>query len=97
MSASKKDFHLVEKLYEAGEDDFYNVITNADDQYKSIAIFSHNPGITDFVNQLTDTHLDNMPTCGVFAVTVKCNSWSEFKNAKKEFKFFEFPKGGEQD
>jgi phosphohistidine phosphatase len=95
--APDKDFHLVEKLYEAGEDDFYSVVTKADDRYNSIAIFSHNPGITDFVNQLSDTHIDNMPTCGAFAIAVACNSWSEFKNAKKEFKFFEFPKGGELD
>ena len=55
-------------------------------------MFSHNPGITAFVNELTTTSVDNMPTCAIFALNINCNSWSDFRIAKKEFWFFDYPK-----
>jgi phosphohistidine phosphatase len=85
-----------DELYGAAEDVFYDVISNADDAYKSIAIISHNPGLTDFANLLTDTRIDNIPTCGVFAVTIECKNWSSFKEASKSFLFFDYPKASLQ-
>jgi len=81
-----------EDLYLAEENAFFNVIQKTDDKFDSIAIFSHNPGITDFANLLTNTRIDNIPTCGVFTISVDTKHWSDFKEAKKEFLFFDFPK-----
>ena len=71
---------------------FLKVISEANDKLDTIAIFSHNPGITEFANLLTDVRIDNIPTCGIFAVSANCKQWSEFRHAKKEFWFFDFPK-----
>jgi phosphohistidine phosphatase len=89
---NKEDIVLKNELYEAGEDVFFEVIAGADNKHDSIAIFSHNPGITGFANLLTDARIDNIPTCGIFAVQIDCKKWSDFKTAKKEFWFFDFPK-----
>ncbi|MBI3882663.1 MAG: histidine phosphatase family protein, partial [Sphingobacteriales bacterium] len=63
------------------------------DELNNIAIFSHNPGITDFVNKLVDRVLiDHMPTCAVFAIKIPIDSWKDFKEEEKEFFFFDFPK-----
>src|SRR5436190_21489384 len=84
---------LAPALYHASSDDFYQTIREADNKYKSIAIFSHNPGITYFAKELVDdVNLDNMPTCSVFAIKCDIKNWSEFKEAKKEFWFFDYPK-----
>ena len=91
----KDDIILKEELYEEGESDFYDVIHTTDDKLDHIAIFSHNPGITDFANQLTDARIDNIPTCGIFSIKIDCKRWIDFKNAKKEFLFFDFPKSGD--
>jgi len=88
----KEELILVDELYGAEEDIFFDVISKADDKYNSIAIFSHNPGITDFANMLTDARIDNIPTCSIFAVTIDCKRWADFKHAKKEFWFFDYPK-----
>lgn len=88
----KEDILTRDELYGAAEDVFYDVICNADKKHDHIAIFSHNPGITDFANQLTDARIDNIPTSGVFAIKVYCEKWNEFKEAKKEFWFFDYPK-----
>lgn len=93
----KDDIILVPALYEASVNDFYETIENAPKGSHSIALFSHNPGITDFVNSLTSTRIDDMPTCSIFAVKVDIKHWSEFKQAAKEFSFFEFPKSLHSD
>lgn len=91
---SKDDIHFRDELYGAAQEVFYDVIANADNEWESIAIFSHNPGITDFANQLTDARIDNIPTCGVFVITADCDSWSAFRDAGKHFLFFDYPKAG---
>lgn len=83
----------VSMLYNATADDFYEVVQQLDDTFLTVAVFSHNPGITEFVNTLTDAeNIDNMPTCGVYAIKVQLNKWADFKKAKKEFLFFDYPK-----
>jgi phosphohistidine phosphatase len=81
-----------EELYAAPEETFSEVIKRIDDKFDSIAIFSHNPGITDFANSLTDVRIDNIPTCGIFAIRINTKNWSGFKDAAKEFWFADYPK-----
>lgn len=88
----KKDIVLEERLYEAGENTFYNVVEDLKNKWDSVAIFSHNPGITSFVNSLTETRVDDMPTCAVFAITADIDDWKDFKTGKKEFLFFDYPR-----
>jgi len=99
-SAFKRDKDEVifrDELYGAGPAVFYDVITNADKRSDSIAVFSHNPGITEFANLLTATRIDNIPTSGVFAIKADCEKWKDFTSAKKEFWFFDYPKAGSED
>ena len=93
----KDDIDFRDELYGAGEKVFFDVISKANNDDKCIAIFSHNPGITDFANQLTDTRVDNIPTAGVFAIKADCKKWKDFADAKKEFWFFDYPKAGSSD
>lgn len=82
----------VPELYHAAPSVFYRVISEIPEPYDTVAIFSHNPGITSFVNQLTDARIDNMPTCGIFAVQSDIKQWQEFGRAVKQFWFFDAPK-----
>lgn len=86
---------FVDKLYEASPDTFYKVVSELDDDFDTVAIFSHNPGITDFANSLTDARIDNIPTCGIFAVKLKSKHWADFKDGEKEFWFADYPKAGQ--
>lgn len=91
----KDDVILEQSLYGASSAVFLEVISNTKDSFDTIAIFSHNPGITDFANELTDTRIDNIPTCSIFAVSINTKHWKDFARAEKQFLFFESPKGGE--
>lgn len=88
----KENLILVPALYEAAVSDFYGTVERLDDSCDSVAMFSHNPGITDFVNSLTGYSTDNMPTCGVFAVSIDTKKWRHFKESNKSFLFVDFPK-----
>ena len=81
-------------LYHAPVSVFYDVIASVNDEMnaETIAIFSHNPGITQFVNDLGLARLDNMPTCGVFAFRARADKWKDVLEAEKSFWFFDAPK-----
>jgi phosphohistidine phosphatase len=84
---------FITSLYHASVATFYEVVQSIPDELNSVAIFSHNPGITYFVNDLQcGVVLDNMPTCGIVSVQANTANWSEFKKSKKEFLFFDYPK-----
>lgn len=90
----KEEIIFIEELYAAPAETFYDVICKVDDKFNSIAVFSHNPGITDFANNLTNVRIDNIPTCGIVAFKINAKSWADFKSAEKEFLFFDYPKAG---
>jgi phosphohistidine phosphatase len=97
FGSKKSDIILVPELYEASVPTIFNVISKFSVENNCIALFSHNYGITEFANSLTDTRIDNMPTCSVFAVTTEIAHWEEFERASKEFYFFDFPKSMHDD
>ena len=87
---------LISALYHAASDVFYEVIEALSDDINSVAIFSHNPGITHFVNSLgTKVQTDNMPTCAIFSVDINITHWKDFAKANKEFLFFDYPKNNQ--
>ena len=90
------DLCLKTELYMADTGQFYEVICGINDRFDHAAVFSHNPGITEFANHLNVAAIDEIPTCGIFAVTVQAESWTEFRNAPKKFWFFDYPKNQEQ-
>ena len=88
----KEDLVLKTELYMAVDEAFNRVVEKLNDDLDCVAVFSHNPGITDFANSLTDARTDNIPTCGIFAVSIEAKKWSKFKEARKKFLFFDYPK-----
>jgi phosphohistidine phosphatase len=91
-NVKKKKVIVEPSLYLAEPGVFFNIISNLNDDLKTVAIFSHNPGVTEFVNQLGVARIDDMPTCAIFGVKTDIKSWKDFKDAEKEFWFFDFPK-----
>ena len=88
----KKKIILIPELYLASIDAFVKTIRNAPEKADSIAIFSHNNGITQFANTLSETKIDNMPTCSVYAVKADIDSWKSFEPGKTAYYFFDYPK-----
>ncbi|MFZ4056622.1 MAG: SixA phosphatase family protein [Ferruginibacter sp.] len=90
----KSEIEYVSKLYHADWDVFLDTIHHFNDSNNTVAIFSHNPGITYTANILTneDVSLDNMPTCGIFAITFNVKHWKDIKVGMGKMLFFDYPK-----
>jgi phosphohistidine phosphatase len=91
----EKNLLLEPDLYEGAVKDFYKTLESLDDKEKHVAVFAHNPGIIEFVNSLECAPVYNMPTCAVFALKIETKHWKDFREAGKEFLFFDYPKNGE--
>ncbi len=80
-----------QKLYNPSERNFESVIYDLENDVNSVAMFSHNNGISNFANSMSDD-VFMFPTCGVAGFQIETDSWSDFENAKKKLVFFYEPK-----
>jgi phosphohistidine phosphatase len=92
FDVKKEDIKLVDDLYSATSLAFQKTVAELNDKADTVAIFSHNPGLTEFANSLSNVRIDDMPTCSVFAIYADTDSWGNFENAEKKFLFFDYPK-----
>lgn len=81
-----------QKLYHADETGLLKVVQSIKDKHHSAMLFGHNPGLTDFVNEISQSNLDNIPTCGIVAVVFMVDSWKEIGFGGGKLEFFDFPK-----
>lgn len=88
----KDDVQLLDELYAATRSTLLKVVSEIDDEYNSVALFSHNPGLTEFASSLTNVRVEDMPTCAMFALQIDTVSWQDFSTATKKFLFFDYPK-----
>jgi phosphohistidine phosphatase len=83
---------FIESLYHASPETFHEVVSGLDDQFETVILFSHNPGITIFADQQDVARIDEMPTCAVFAVRSDAEKWADFRQSVKTFWFFDYPR-----
>ena len=82
------------RLYHAGPDTLLKVLSalperNGDD---IVFIFGHNPGITEFANDLLNVSIDNIPTSGVVEATLAIDQWKDISMGCGKLVAFEYPK-----
>ena len=83
----------IDKLYHCIPSVFDEVIYEIPNHIKTAFIVAHNPGITEFVNELSPSFkTDNMPTCGIVAAELNINEWNEFTTARKHVTLYDYPK-----
>jgi phosphohistidine phosphatase len=81
------------QLYHAPPEVFYQVIAlHIPDTAHSVAIFAHNPGITEFVNTTRTRLIVDMPTCAIVGITAEVEKWADWQASKKRHLLFDFPK-----
>jgi phosphohistidine phosphatase len=80
------------EIYHADSEAMLELIAGLDDAAETVLIFGHNPIFTYLANLFTDRYLDNLPTCGIFAVEFAVEHWSEARPRAGKFLFQEFPR-----
>ena len=64
-------------LYEADVPDFLRVIHGLDPAAQHVAIFAHNPALTEVANLLSDAEIPNVPPCGLVRIRLKVERWTD--------------------
>jgi phosphohistidine phosphatase len=67
-----------ERLYHASPDTILDVIRETGGIARHLMVVAHNPGLTDFSDQLsTDRRIDHLPTCAVVTTSVGIREWAD--------------------
>ena len=85
-------------LYHADDEQILEVLRRIKDKHEVVIVFGHNPGLTDFINALSDADtvpIADMPTCSVAAFSLDINSWKGLGFGKGRLQYFDYPKSKE--
>lgn len=91
---SSDQIKLAPNIYEASVQTLLALVNNFDEKYHQVALFGHNPGLTDLVNYLA-AHLDNIPTCGVVLLEFPFEDWQMISADTGKVLMFDYPKNGD--
>ena len=83
---------IKKKIYEANVKNLKQVINQIPDGFSNVILFGHNPGLTNFFNEVSDSFADNIPTCGVLLLKSNTGKWKDFFTKKLQNSFTAYPK-----
>lgn len=87
-----KNIEVNKNLYMAGINEFIDVISHINKDHKNVMLFSHNYGITDFANYISNSDIQNIPTCGIVKISFVIKNWQKIQNTKGNLQYFIYPK-----
>ena len=81
------------RIYESNEKTLKDIVSKIDNSLEYVIVFGHNPGITNFVNELNDgLDFDNIPTCGIISLMFDMKNWKDIATKKGKINIQQFPK-----
>ncbi|HRN47686.1 MAG TPA: histidine phosphatase family protein [Niabella sp.] len=73
-----------DKLYLGDTLEFNETISWIKQNVDTLAIVAHKPGVTNFTNDSTHSHISSLPTSGIAIVELDINDWADFEMAPKK-------------
>lgn len=83
-------------LYGADLEQFLQLMHGLDDRLQQLLLVGHNPGITNLVNYLCQSDIDNIPTCGICLITLNIKKWAMLGQGQGELLEFDYPKKSQE-
>ncbi|PHR69046.1 MAG: histidine phosphatase family protein [Lutibacter sp.] len=69
-------------LYSFSDGYLIKTVKALDDAYNSAIIFSHDHGISTFVNKYGNQLIDHVPTCGIIGIKLNIKHWKNLSKGK---------------
>ena len=82
-------------IYEANTTALLQVVNQLNNDSSIVAMFGHNPGLTEFVNYLTDAKIYDLPTASVTVIHFPFDNWSMVSQRTGTLLLFDYPKNSE--
>lgn len=92
INYAEEKIQTEKRLYHADSETIRDVVQNLNNKHNTVILFGHNPGLTDFVNDVMQANLMNLPTCGVVAARFLVDSWMKIDSGNCELLFIDYPK-----
>ena len=92
LGISQSEIIQDQEIYEALTDTRLHCINQLDDQADFVALFGHNPAITDLVNKFCGADIYNIPTCGIALIQFPFDSWNMLSVGTGELMLYDYPK-----
>ena len=83
--------HKNEKIFDATLEDLMEVIEELDNDYSEVALFGHNPALTELANYLTQDYSFALPPCGMCGIECDTDHWSEVSSAERKQILLDIP------
>ena len=80
------------ELYFAGAPMFLKATKLIDDDFNSAILVGHNPAITEFVNEMANCEIKNIPTCGLVELSLPIERWADAKMGEAKRVIYDYPK-----
>ena len=92
LDYSVEDVMWEEGIYWGNTTDLVHLIQQVDAHCNALMLIGHNPYVSDLVGFLQGQEIGDMPTCGVFGLSLDIDAWSEITSGKGKKLFFDCPK-----
>ena len=80
------------EIYNAEINALLALVNSLDDALTSVMLVGHNPGFTMLCNYLSNSRIDNMPTCSIAQIQFDADSWKAIVEHSGKLIDFDYPK-----
>jgi len=81
-----------DKLYTFSADSLVDWIEHIDDEINEVTLVGHNPAMTQLINQVSDRHINNFPTCAYAQLHSMAYSWKQVFSTQLQLLHYIKPK-----
>lgn len=81
-----------DNIYEASTRDLTEIVQQINDEYETVFLFGHNPGISSFANLISNKPVADMSTCTIVGLEIDTDSWSKLERYSGKTILYEYPK-----
>ncbi|HEY1023679.1 MAG TPA: histidine phosphatase family protein [Sphingobacteriaceae bacterium] len=92
FNIEKNKIKQLREIYEAHTSTLLEIINGLNNRYDYVALFGHNPGVTNLVVKLTDADIYDIPTCGIVLIEFPFDDWGLISSGTGKVNLYDFPK-----
>lgn len=92
LGKSNDHIALDPRLYLADLSTWRTVLNDLPSRTKSVALFSHNPGISECCEWLSSAGLGELPTCAMVCIDMEADDWKALGRGTGTVRWFDYPK-----
>ncbi len=95
MEISKKlqlEISFQSDLYLASLETLITQVAGLSQEFSNAILVGHNPGLTEFLEYLTEANIENIPTAGIALIRLPIENWTEITADCGELLRFDYPK-----